>query len=428
MTTIRRVLFASTLGAAVLAGGAARAQDVTDPYVPPPEEPPPMTISPSGGSAPTVSPSGTPAQGRGGPAPAEGQTQPGQAPAGGAPAEGGAADWYDYYGDSAPADDERDRFIGVPPEVHVVRSGDTLWDICSFYFNNPWEWPKIWSYNPTITNPHWIYPGDLVRLYPAGAGPVQATPTGPTEPTGEPTPRMARAAGPRTVDLRQLAFVDNEDLKFHGTIAGSPEEKVMLSTGDEIFIDYPEGKPPQVGRRYAIYSEARQVKHPTSKAVVGSYVLLKGEVHIVEVKKGKRARGVITYSNDVIERGLRVGDVKRQYREIAPRAPERDLEGVIVAMLGTDQVIGENQIVFIDRGAEDGVRVGNQLRVIRRGDAYEPRMGPSSAAGRDDRRFPEDVIGTILVVETAPRTSVGLVVEARLELEPGDHVVMRKPR
>ena len=55
---------------------------------------------------------------------------------------------------------------GPTPQLHVVRSGDTLWDICFYYFNDPWQWPKIWSYNEQITNPHWIYPGDLVRMVP----------------------------------------------------------------------------------------------------------------------------------------------------------------------------------------------------------------------------------------------------------------------
>ncbi|MBM4362897.1 MAG: LysM peptidoglycan-binding domain-containing protein, partial [Deltaproteobacteria bacterium] len=50
------------------------------------------------------------------------------------------------------------------PAVHSVRQGDTLWDLCGGYFQNPWMWPKVWSYNPQIQNPHWIYPGDQVRL------------------------------------------------------------------------------------------------------------------------------------------------------------------------------------------------------------------------------------------------------------------------
>src|SRR5947209_4380133 len=52
-------------------------------------------------------------------------------------------------------------------EIHQVQGGDTLWDLCSKYLNSPWYWPKIWSYNPQITNPHWIYPGNELRFYPS---------------------------------------------------------------------------------------------------------------------------------------------------------------------------------------------------------------------------------------------------------------------
>src|SRR5438876_6556480 len=57
-----------------------------------------------------------------------------------------------------------------PPQVsetHAVQSGDTLWDLCSKYLNSPWYWPKIWSYNPQISNPHWIFPGNELRFYPS---------------------------------------------------------------------------------------------------------------------------------------------------------------------------------------------------------------------------------------------------------------------
>ena len=28
------------------------------------------------------------------------------------------------------------------PETYVVRYGDTLWDLCARFLNNPWYWPK----------------------------------------------------------------------------------------------------------------------------------------------------------------------------------------------------------------------------------------------------------------------------------------------
>lgn len=63
-----------------------------------------------------------------------------------------------------------ERSVSVPP-IHVVKKGDTLWDLSGRYYGNPWKWPKVWSYNPQIMNPHWIYPGDQIRMR-LGGGPM----------------------------------------------------------------------------------------------------------------------------------------------------------------------------------------------------------------------------------------------------------------
>ena len=47
---------------------------------------------------------------------------------------------------------------------HLVEDGDTLWDICEAVLGRPELWPRVWSMNPEITNPHWIYPGDIIRF------------------------------------------------------------------------------------------------------------------------------------------------------------------------------------------------------------------------------------------------------------------------
>ena len=53
----------------------------------------------------------------------------------------------------------------LPPQtfVHVVVYGDTLWDICEFYLGDPFRYPEIAALS-RIVDPHWIYPGDTVRL------------------------------------------------------------------------------------------------------------------------------------------------------------------------------------------------------------------------------------------------------------------------
>jgi len=51
-------------------------------------------------------------------------------------------------------------------ELYTIKQGDTLWDISARFLKDPFLWPKLWQRNPYITNPHWIYPGQPVRLVP----------------------------------------------------------------------------------------------------------------------------------------------------------------------------------------------------------------------------------------------------------------------
>jgi hypothetical protein len=408
--THTKITLALAAAALLASAGAAHAQD--DPVFIDPDTVPPTATDPGEypqAMPPPQQPAGAIQPEAGGPTPA------GTTPPGGElwiDAEGGTVDEQPRYGG------------GLVPEIHVVRSGDTLWDICGYYFSDPWRWPKVWSWNPTITNPHWIYPGDVVRLW----GPGEAAPT-PAEPTPDTSPRIVSDERLRStgVELRQLAFVGAEDLKTSAEITGSTEDKVMLTEGDEVFLTYPSGKPPQIGKRYAIYDATEPVAHPETGAKVGAYVELRGELQITEVKKDKKARGQVTYVTGVIERGHRVGPIKTQFKDIEPVVADRNLEGIIVAVIDDPDLIGEGAVVFVDRGKKDGVKPGNVFQVVRRGDAYDPEH-KLPKAGQDDRRFPDERIGEIIVVDTANTLSVGLMTTSIEEAFVGDHVVLRKGR
>ena len=46
-----------------------------------------------------------------------------------------------------------------------IQKGDTLWDISRILFGDPFYWPKLWSLNSYITNPHFIREGNTLQIY-----------------------------------------------------------------------------------------------------------------------------------------------------------------------------------------------------------------------------------------------------------------------
>src|SRR6187551_53751 len=114
------------------------------------------------------------------------------------------------------------------PDIHLVRRGDTLWDLCNRYYQNPWAWPKVWSYNPQVANPHWIYPGDQLRLTSATGGGQQALSLAPRQTTtigsGNSLNGRRSQVVSGTVFLRDQGYIGDTKRDVWGELIGSDEE------------------------------------------------------------------------------------------------------------------------------------------------------------------------------------------------------------
>ncbi len=321
---------------------------------------------------------------------------------------------------------------GARATTHTVHKGDTLWDISRSYFNDPWRWPKVWALNPEIANPHWIFPGQMVRLRdetPPGlavATEASPPPSDPLEPGVQrsPAPTVAEPSSD-TRDLRQLGFVDDDNLKAAGTINGSLEEKQLLASGDHAYVEFPAGKPPKGGTHYAVYQVDMEhpLREPKSEMVLGYLVHVYGEVVIDNLTDRAIANGRLIGLSEPVERGYRVGPVFRQLRSVKSKQNLADMTARIIASVEPNMLIANQMFVVLNRGRRHGVEIGNRFLVLRQGDGIKRVMEDWEAS---DHRFPPHAVAEILAVDVQNETTVGWISRATRELHTGDLADLRR--
>ncbi len=333
--------------------------------------------------------------------------------------------------------DEDPDYADQVPDVHVVKRGDTLWDISGYYLRDPHAWPRLWSWNEHITNAHWIFPGDRVRLYDPRRGPGN---------TNQPNLRFSQThvpegATPQSFVLNQTAFVDAAQFDTAMKIVGGGEANVMMSTLDTVYMSYDRSRPPIPGERLVVYAPHEKVYDLKNRKVIGYIVQIMGEVDVQTIARNT-AEGTIAVAVNPVERGYRVGPLRRQFRRVDEVPAEKSAAGLVVAtmndtspipiaksrkrksLLGDHVLVGETQFVVINLGSKQGLENGNVLEVVRKGDEYTKKRVFKIPY---EDGWPRRVIGALVVLQTQQDTALCATTYARREIERGDHVELRGP-
>jgi hypothetical protein len=356
------------------------------------------------------------------------------------------------------------------PEQYTIQKGDTLWDLSQKFLNNPWYWPKIWSLNPSIENPHWIYPGNQLRLIP-GEGGAPAQVQAPAEPgvdaasaEGELQPEITASVNmpsspdlevvkknsredtaaqnsvsisgklsftpPPVVLVRSSGLVSPEELSNSGTLDASFEEKQMLATYDTAYVRFRGEVPARPGDKLVIFRPTGPVIDPVTHRKLADQTKTVGVAKVLAVK-GSQATVQVERTFEEIERGDKVRPWTPQDKRVAPKANTADVNAMIVQAVNPGlSTFGEANEVFINKGSDDGVQEGNTFAVVRHGDGLTNVLVTKSYAEGEggaksfNVKTPDENVGLLLVVDTKDHLSTAIVIKSVRELEVGDLVEM----
>jgi len=318
--------------------------------------------------------------------------------------------------------------------VYVIQVGDTLWDIAQRFWEDPDQWPRMWSYNSYITNPHWIYPGNVVSFTPGSLlNPPSMDIDGGdlNEPYTVASVQFEEApveCGPdvRFNDSREAAvyitpgFISQEgDVERIGEVYGAKTGMINLSEGDLVYLQVDDEFEAQCGDVFTAFHRGERVRHPEERRLRYGYMYhITAELRVVDVD-GEMATAVVRRSYSGLQRGDLFGAFVPVAAELPVSPPRGQLEGMIVARLNGEQAIlgGTGETVFIDRGEVDGVGEGDSFYIIQHADLFRGLRS-------NDENIPNQVAGRVIVTSVQEDHSTAVVVDAAAPIRVGDHVSM----
>jgi len=348
------------------------------------------------------------------------------------------------------------------PDRYTVVPGDTLWGISQRYTDSPWRWPELWNLNrEQIRNPHLIYPGYVIVLdrergqltigagterapgtTPADTGAAPTAPTAPTPPTAPATasvPSGAVKIGPR-IRAESLArqeipsippsaiepflsrplVIEPDGLEKGPTIIATQSDRVLLSTGNAAYV---RGIGKSKDDTWYVYRKGNPLVDPDTNQTLAYEAVYLGTAQLT--RPGEPA--TVTLTDTVLEVGAGdklVAAGRPQSVNYAPRAPNSQIKGRVIAIYGGVGKVGEagpQQVISINRGKSNGLEVGHVLALYNLGGTVRDT---SKSAGDASARLqlPDERAGLAFVFRVFDRVSYALIMQASKPVAPLDVV------
>ena len=307
------------------------------------------------------------------------------------------------------------------PATHTVKRGDTLWDLAKRYLGDAYLWPSIYRLNTEqIEDPHWIYPGEVLRL-PGAANPAVIaevrrpsnrtvfTPASALRTTRAPVvpaPKAHVAIG----DVIRASYVGPEygpkgsgKVLFSADIPGIDQKRTLYNFQlyDKLLMTPPVGSIAAERERFVAYTLGETI------AGMGTLVIPSALLQVVRAPRNNEAAIVevveLYGSLDADSRVVALDTVgagavgrPRTYADARTTKIRAIHRPAVLPSLDYD--------ILFDLTSNDGMKIGDEVELFR----------PREAAVQDERpALPEVSIGTAQVIRVTPFGTTARVITQR---------------
>ena len=184
-------------------------------------------------------------------------------------------------------------------------------------------------------------------------------------------------------------------------------DRMILGSRDVLYLRLKNPGDVAPGDLFTIYRRAHKVFHPTTGQYLGHLV---NRLAVVQVNQA--------------DKDLATVQVIRAYAAVSPGDPVMkfvfptdevaavdqpsagDVEGRVVEFqsnMGMMNLVAQRNIVYLDRGREDGIRSGDQMEVVRSGGS-----------------LPQRVVGELKILSMEDRTATAIVTKSTSQILKGD--------
>lgn len=319
--------------------------------------------------------------------------------------------------------------------THVVKTGDTLWDLAGAYLSDPFLWPEIYRINTDVVeDPHWIYPGEVLQIpgpgeltvaadqpLPVEQGVEDQRPVGPTifaraqtGPSYGPRQLTANRRVATPEDLERAAVREGEFIaapwmdrdggpEQHGRIVATAElpgiaqasYPIRLSPQDRIYVTLPRDVGAAVGERYLSYELGPAMPQGQIVVPTGILIVEKPGTDEATLVRIERMFGEVKIGNRFIplERIQLPTDAR-------PAPVDLGVRGRVIWVASKAVLPSIQHYLLIDASRKDGVSLGDQFTLMQGRVEFDRGV-----------RLPEQPVALAQVVRVTERGATVMIVD-----------------